>query len=360
MPPQLLVGTSKGLVAVEQEHNQWKIVDVQFEGLSVSMLYVDERNGRWWAGLSHRHWGEKLHFSNDKGKTWQEASTPSFKNYFLRPDQPATLKKMWTLQHAGVDKPNCLWLGTEPGGLFFSSDDGQSWKLSENLWNHPSRLDDKQWFGAGKDFPFIHSIVVDPRDSDHVYIGVSCAGIFETRNGGKNWQAKNKGLVAAYLPNPHAESGHDPHKILLCPANPDVIWQQNHCGIFRTIDGGENWENVSGQNGFPSYGFALAIDEQDTETAWVIPAQSDAMRIPVDLKLTVCKTVDGGKNWISVSESLPDKFSFDLVLRHAFVKHGNILAFGSNNGNLYLSSNGGENWISLSQNLSTVNCLIFP
>jgi len=357
MALQLLVGTSKGLVILKEKHNQWNIVQVQFEGLSVSTLYVDERNDTWWVGLSHRHWGEKLHCSTDKGRTWQLATTPSFKNYFYRPGQLATLKKMWTLQHAGKDKPNCLWLGTEPGGLFFSNDNGLSWKLSESLWNHPSRLDDKQWFGAGKDFPFIHSIVVDPRDSNHVYVGVSCAGIFETIDGGKNWRAINKGLVAAYLPNPNAELGHDPHKILLCPSKPDVIWQQNHCGIFRTMDGGENWDNISGQNGFPNYGFALAIDEQDPETAWVIPAQSDEMRVPVDLELTVCKTVDGGKNWTSVSDGLPDKFSFDLVLRHAFVKHGRKLAFGSNNGNFYLSDAQNETWKCVAQNLASVNCI---
>lgn len=359
MPYKLLVGTSKGLVILREGKGLWNISDVQFEGLSVSLLFIDERTGMWWAGISHRHWGEKLHFSSDEGKTWEETSVPSYKNYFYRSGHQASLKKLWVMQHAGANKPNCLWLGTEPGGLFFSFNNGKSWNLVESLWNHPSRLDRQQWFGAGKDFPFIHSIEVDPGDSNHVYIAVSCAGVFETKDGGASWQAKNKGLVAAYLPKPDAEVGHDPHRMLLCKANPNVIWQQNHCGIFRTENGGENWKIVSGENGFPHYGFALAIDEKDSEAAWVIPAQSDEIRIPIELKLKVCKTSNGGKTWVSALVQPLDLRSFDLVLRHAFTKQGSRMAFGSNNGNLYLSEKNWENWRVVSQNLSTVNCLLF-
>jgi hypothetical protein len=353
----LLVGTSKGLIIFTSNNEDWKINSVQFEGLPVSLVYVDERSNTWWVGLSHRHWGEKLHFSKDNGKTWTEAPVPNFNNYFYRPSKPASLKKIWVMQQAGYDKPECLWLGTEPGGLFYSDNNGNSWQLNESLWDHPSRLDDNQWFGAGKDFPFIHSIIMDPRNSNHLYIGVSCAGVFETKDGGKNWQAKNNGLLAAYLPNPQAEVGHDPHRILMCPTDPSIIWQQNHCGIFRTTNGGESWDDVSGKNGFPKYGFALAIDENDSNTAWVVPAQSDEMRIPVGLKLAVCKTTDAGKNWVPINSGLPSSYTFDLALRHAFIKYDQNLAFGTNNGNLYLSANRGESWKTISQNLASVNCL---
>jgi hypothetical protein len=263
------------------------------------------------------------------------------------------------MQHAGHDQPECLWLGTEPGGLFFSSDNGKSFQLVESLWNHPSRLDDSQWFGAGKDYPFIHSIVVDPRDSRHVYVGVSCAGIFETRDNGKSWHSKNNGLIAAYLPNPKPDVGHDPHRILICPSNPDVLWQQNHCGIFRTLNGGETWHEVSGQKGFPKYGFALAIDEVNSESAWVIPAQSDEKRIPIDLKLAVCQTIDGGKNWNSITMGLPASFSFEIALRHGFVKKGDLMAFGTNNGNLYISFDNGQLWKGVTTSLANVNYLVW-
>lgn len=355
---KLLSATSKGLVVFTNENEGWNITGVHFTGLPVSMAYVDERENTWWVGISHRHWGEKLHYSNDEGKTWKEAGVPSYKNYYYRPEKPATLKKLWVMQHAGVDRPGCLWLGTEPGGLFFSNDHGKSWQLIECLWNHPSRLDDHQWFGAGKDHPFIHSIVIDPGNSAILYVGVSCAGVFKTTDGGKTWQTKNKGLVATYLPNPNAEVGHDPHRLLLCASHPNVIWQQNHCGIFRTIDGGENWNDVSGKNGFPFYGFALAIDDHNPETAWVIPAQSDEARIPHNLTLCVCQTSDGGNNWITLKNGLPSFYSFDLVLRHAFTHHDNILAFGTNNGNLFCSMDKGKSWHLLTQHLATIYSLL--
>jgi hypothetical protein len=353
----LLIGTSKGLVVAEVANETFVMKSVHFQGMPVSMIYVDDRTNTWWAGLSHRHWGEKLHFSDDEGKTWHEAGLPSYANKFYKPGKPAVLKKIWIMQHAGHDRPGCLWVGTEPGGLFYSFDNGKSFQLTESLWAHPSRLDDSQWFGAGKDYPFIHTIVVDPRDSSHVYVAVSCAGVFETRDNGKTWLAKNKGLIAAYLPNPKPEVGHDPHRMLQCQSNPDVIWQQNHCGIFRTVDAGESWNDVSGQHGFPKYGFALAIDENDPDCAWVIPAQSDERRIPVDLKLTVCSTTDGGKSWRSNNEGLPTSFAFDLVLRQGFVRHGTTMAFGTNNGNLFLSKNDGQSWHQASANLASVHCL---
>lgn len=353
----ILAGTSKGLVEFQIEKTSCKISRVHFTGFPVSMVYVDERTDTWWVGLSHRHWGEKLHYSIDRGKTWQTVVTPSFHGYDYRPGQPATLKKLWVMQHAGVDRPNSLWLGTEPGGLFYSEDNGKSFHLNESLWNDPSRLDDSKWFGTGKDFPFIHSILIDPRNSNHLYLGISCAGVFETIDGGNNWSPKNNGLITSYLPKATPEIGHDPHQMLLCHSNPDVIWQQNHCGIFRTTDGGKHWKNISGANGWPSYGFALTIDHSNPEIAWVIPAESDEARLPVDLKLQVCKTTNGGENWTSASNGLPQENTFDLVLRHAFVKQQHLMAFGTTNGNLYHSPNDGESWSVASQNLAPINSM---
>lgn len=355
----LLVGTSKGLVVYQLEKKEWVVLGVHFEGLPVSMVYVDERTRAWWVGVSHRHWGEKLHYSRNEGTTWQEAAIPSYKGYDYKPGKPATLKKIWVIAHAGPDRPGELWAGTEPGGLFYSRDEGNSWEIVESLWNHPSRTNENQWFGAGKDYPFIHSIVVDPSNSNHVYVGISCAGIFETTDGGLSWQPRNKGLKAAYLPNPTADMGHDPHRVLMCRSNPKIIWQQNHCGIFRTIDGGAYWKDVSGAGGFPCYGFALAIDDNNTGLAWVIPAQSDENRIPVNLKLVVSRTEDGGKSWNSIDKGLPHSLAFDLVLRHGLVQKDGVLAFGTTNGNLYVSQDSGRSWQSVAQNLAAVNGLAF-
>lgn len=353
----LLAGTSKGLVVLEVRNNTAKISEVFFTGLPVSMLYVDERSNTWWVSLSHRHWGEKLHYSNDRGKTWQIAGLPSYHGFDYRPNIPASLKRIWVMQHAGIDKHDCLWVGTEPGGLFFSEDAGKTFQLNTALWEHPSRQDDKQWSGTSKDFPFIHSILIDPRNSNIMCIGISCAGVFKSTDGGQSWKPSNNGLVAAYLPKDTPMVGHDPHQVIQCRSNPDVIWQQNHCGIFRSIDSGESWIDVSGQNGIPSYGFALAIDHSNADKAWVIPVKADDCRVPDQLKLEVYKTEDGGSSWASSSFGLPSENAFDIVLRHAFIKHKNFLAFGTNNGNLYGSFDNGNSWKIFSQNLAQIHTL---
>lgn len=359
MKPHLLVGTSKGLVVFQPASHGWGTPSVHFEGLPVSMVFDDHRTSTWWVSLSHRHWGEKLHRSADQGKTWEDVEVPQFGGRLFQPGTTASLKKIWVMQGGGQHHQDRLWLGTEPGGLFLSENNGNSFELVESLWSHPSRMDPNQWFGAGKDFPFIHSIEVDPLNDDHVYIAVSCAGVFETLDGGKNWHPCNKGLIAAYLPKPHPEVGHDPHRMLICKQNPSAIWQQNHCGIFRTTDAGKEWKLVSGTHGFPHYGFALAISHSNPDEAWVIPAQSDERRIPVDLRLQVCHTTDAGKHWTTLNMGLPPTPNFDLVLRHGFSKMGDCMAFGTNNGNLYTSTDRGANWQTVSHHLAPVQTVVF-
>ncbi len=357
---KILVGTSKGMIVFSRGKQSWSISAVHFKGMPVTCVYVDERTNTWWAGLAHRHWGQKLAYSTDEGKNWQQVAPPIYpQEAKLSSGKSAVLKKIWTIQQAGKDRPGALWIGTEPGGLFYTENNGKDFHLVENLWNHPSRKDSNQWFGAGRDHPFLHSIVVDPRDSQHVYIAVSCAGVFETKDGGQTWQPFNKGLIAAYLPNPNVEIGHDPHLVLACESEPDVLWQQNHCGIFRSTNGGEAWENVSDKNGIAHYGFALAIDRQNANRAWVIPAISDEERIAHNLALCVCRTEDGGRSWETLRNGLPQDYCFDIVFRHSLSINNEKLVFGTTTGNVYLSEDYGENWNCLSHHLARVESIVF-
>lgn len=352
----ILAGTSKGLVVFWMDRTSVAKTEVHFRGFPVSMIFVDDETQTWWVALSHKHWGEKLHFSSDLGKNWQSAGLPTFTGFEYKQGVAASLKKIWVMQRANKN-PNHFWLGTEPGGLFFSDDGGRTFHLNESLWNHPSRLDENQWFGTGKDYPFLHSILIDPRDSNHIYVGVSCAGVFETVDGGKSWAPRNNGLIAAYLPKTTPEVGHDPHQMLMCQSNPDVIWQQNHCGIFRTVNGGKEWKQISDATRVPHYGFALAIDDTNPNVAWVIPAESDEARVPVNLKLQVCQTTDAGESWQSLSKGLPQENSFDLVLRHGFVRKAGLMTFGTTNGNLYCSFDDGSSWVMLSNSLAPESVL---
>ena len=355
---EILVGTGKGLLVLEKKQ-YWAIKEVHFLGFPVAFLFVDERTDTWWVGLAHRHWGPKLHRSLNRGKVWQEMPLPKYPaDTEVQSGKKAVMKKMWCMQQAGVDRPGGLWLGTEPGGLFYSEDNGENFELVRSLWGHPSRRNPMQWFGAGRDYPFIHSIVVDPKDSTHIYIAISCAGVFETKDGGHTWTPCNQGLIAAYLPNPTVEVGHDPHLLLQSHLDTKVLWQQNHCGVFRTTNGGQQWEDISDREGLADYGFALAIDPKSTERAWVIPAISDEMRVAKDLALVVSYTDDGGQHWQAQRNGLPQSYCFDIVFRHSLVYKSGLLAFGTNNGNIYLSENEGENWQQVAHNLPRVDTVL--
>ena len=351
----VFVATVKGLMQYRITATAHEAVALHFKGFSVNLFFIDPRNNRWWAGVSHKHWGQKLHYSDDQGGTWHQSPLPRYDGRLLPNGKTAKLRQVWCLQHGGVQRPEVLWMGTDPGGLFKSTDGGSSFQLVESLWNHPSRSDLTQWFGAGSDHPFIHSIEVDPRDSDHVYIAVSCAGIFETRDGGNTWVPKNNGLKAAYLPNPQAEVGHDPHSMKIHPKYPDIIWQQNHCGIYYSKDQGNHWIDVSDASGMPYYGFGLAIDEENPALAWVAPVESDENRIAPDLRLQILKTVDFGSTWADDSEGLPSVYCFDIVLRHAMARKKGIFIIGTTNGNVYFRRSENEPWREMSRFLTKVN-----
>lgn len=348
----LLLGTRKGLITYHRENDSWKHHSTHFLGIPVSLTLVDERTDTWWACLDHGHWGCKLHRSSDQGTTWQEIEAPKFdEGMEIKEGVPAAVKYLWAFAHGGEDKPGVLYLGTDPGALFRSDDNGDSWQLVESLWNHPSR---EKWFGGGRDNPGIHSIVADPRNSDHLYIAVSCAGVFESYDAGETWKSANKGLKADFLPDPNSEIGQDPHILVACPSNPDVLWQQNHCGIFVTADGAENWKEVSQENGPANFGFAVAVKEDNPDQAWVVPGISDEIRVAVDQALAVCRTDDGGKTWKEQRNGLPQENCFDIVYRHCLAIDDDSLVFGTTTGNVYYSNNLGENWQLLSSDLPMV------
>ncbi len=339
----LLLGTRKGFISYRHHNNRWEVENLSFEGVPVSIAYADARTGTWWAALDHGHWGVKLHRSKDRGKHWEEVAAPSYpEGEEIKEGVKAVTRYIWSIAQGGSQFPSRLWVGTDPGGLFMSADAGDHFELVRPLWEHPSRK--PFWMGGGRDLPGIHSIVVDPRNESHLYIGISCAGVFETQDSGVNWQSRNKGLRADFLPDPYAEFGHDPHILVAAPSDPDHLWQQNHCGIFYSRDGGKQWEDVSQPEGPARFGFALAVAEDNPEQAWVCPANSDTTRTAIKGALCICRTDDGGKTWKNLHKGLPQKDCFDIVYRHALAASGDSLVFGTTTGNLFFSPDRGESW----------------
>jgi photosystem II stability/assembly factor-like uncharacterized protein len=381
MSDRIILGTRKGTIFVDKVGGRWKITNVAHAGVPISYAARDPRDGTIWAALDHGHWGCKLARSRDGGKTWEEAAQIKYPEGAKYIDgyegegdakkakiKDATLGKIWCLAFGGADQPGRIYAGTIPGGLFVSNDGGDTWKLNMPLWNHESRGGDLSkgapksqsfWFGGGATVdgdsaPGIHSVVVDPRNSKRILVGVSCAGVLESTDDGKTWTGRNKGLKATFLPNPDAEWGHDPHHLNISVANPDHVWQQNHCGVFYSDNGAKSWREVSKPENGVHFGFPVAVDENDGRQAWLVPGKSDQARMTIDGALFVAHTKDGGHTWQQQREGLPQERAHDVVYRHAFDKSGDSLALGSTTGNVYISDNRGEAWGTLSNNLPPV------
>lgn len=359
---EFLVSTRKGLFSVAKRDGEWRITGSHFLGDRVSLTCVDRRDGTRYAALDHGHFGVKLHRSDNNGDSWTEIACPAFppkpeglsdKDGMGR-EIPWAVKLIWSLAPGGDDEPGALWCGTIPGALFRSTDRGDSWTLVESLWQHPDR---NMWFGGGYDWPGIHSICVDPRDSRRVLAGVSCGGVWRTEDSGETWSVCAKGMRADFMPPEQQgdERTQDPHRVVQCAAHPDRLWTQHHCGIYRSDDDSRTWEEITDVS--PStFGFAVAVHPGDPDTAWFIPAIKDEHRIPVDGKLVVTRTRDGGNSFEALREGLPQEHAYDLVFRHALDvdSTGNLLAFGSTTGSLWVSEDGGDHWQTVSNNLPPI------
>ena len=367
MAQRLLAGTRKGLFILERNGGGWAIERAALLGDPVSMVLSD-RNGGIHAAQDLGHFGVKIKRSDDGGASWADAPVPVYPE---KPEDvedvdpirgtpiPWSLKLIWALEQGHESRPGELWCGTIPGGLFRSADGGDSWELIDSLWQHPGR---KQWMGGGADLPGIHSILADPRDADTIRIGVSCGGLWTTRDAGKIWEVEGVGMRAEYAPPEFAlePNGQDAHRLAQCRAAPDTIWIQHHNGIFKSTDSGATCSELVDVE--PSvFGFAVVVHPDDPDRAWFVPGIKDEARYPVDGALLVNRTSDGGKTFEPLRNGLPQEHAYDLVYRHGLDidAAGDTLAFGSTTGNLWISENQGDDWTQVSATLPPVYCVRF-
>ena len=345
----VLLGTRKGLFLVEGDdaRREWELEGPFLTGWSVFHAVLDTRDGTIHAATNHEVYGATVHRSSDRGATWTRSEELG-----LPEESGLTLEKTWHVEPGRPGEDGRLWLGAAPGVLFRTDDGGESWAPVEAILRHETR---DRWFpGAGG--MCCHSVQLDPDDPQRMYVGISAAGVFRTDDGGETWTPANKGTAADFLPEPWVEVGQCVHKLLLHPGRAGRLWQQNHCGVYRSDDRGGSWERLEG-NGLPSgFGFPLALDHRDPDAAFVIPEEGAENRVTCDGRLGVYRTHDGGASWDLLTEGLPAP-AWGAVMREGFSADRLDppgIYLGTQSGSLFVSPDAGESWIEAASQLPPV------
>ncbi len=354
----LMVGTMKGafLLRADGSRKDWEVGGPYFPGKAIYAFAYDSRQGRTrlWAAVNSSFWGSYLSSSDDFGATWSEPET-----YHIKfPEEAETsLKQIWQIVPGHPDEPDTLYCGVEPAALFKSTDAGATWSLEKGLFDHPHRT---QWQPGGGGL-CLHTVLPDPVDSQRMHIAISTGGVYRTDDGGANWQARNSGVRAQFLPagQQYPEFGQCVHKIVGHPSNPRRLFLQNHWGLYRSDDGGDSWTDIA--NGVPSdFGFAMEIDQNDPDTVFIVPLESDEFRCTPEAKLRVYRTRNAGESWEPLSEGLPQENAFETVLRDGMTgdKADPMgLYFGTRSGKLFASNDTGETWQTIEEGLPPVACV---
>ncbi len=353
----ILLGTKKGLLLLESdaERRHWHLRGPFCDAWPINYAMGDPRTGTIYAAGGNAWFGPAVWRSNDLGASW----THSSEGLTYGEGEPA-VTSAWSLAASN----GTLYAGVEPAGLFRSEDAGQTWQHVAALRDHPSR---PKWMpGAGG--LILHAIVPHPQDHNQAWIAISAAGVFHTKDGGASWTPRNSGTRCDFNP-PEArypEVGQCVHGLAMAAGQPARLYQQNHCGMYRSDDGGLSWSSI--EHGLPSdFGFPALAHPRDPETFYLVPLNGAlAGRYVPDAKAAVWRTRDGGRTWHDLRAGLPQENAFFGVLRQALAADTLDPAgvyFGTSTGSLYGSADEGETWSCIAEHLppiSSVETLVLP
>ena len=120
----------------------------------------------------------------------------------------------------------------------------------------------------------IHSVLPDPTDPAHVTVAMSTGGVYRTYDRGETWNPANAGIKVSFAPDPLPEFGQCVHKIAAHPDAPNRMFAQNHGGVYRSDNGGDQWTSIA--DGLPSdFGFPIVVHPRKPETVFVFPLSAD-------------------------------------------------------------------------------------
>ena len=358
----LFLGTRKGawILTADAERRVWSVDGPHFLGHIIQHAVLDPRDGRTLllaAGTGHL--GPTLFRTTDFGATWSEASRPPA---FPTGERLArSLRKVFWLTPGHADEPGVWYAGGSPQGLFRSEDGGDTWAPFDGWNDHPMWETWSEYPEENTpDGSMLHSVIVDPRDPAHLYLGLSAGGVFESTDGGKDWSTLNQDVEAVFLPEPDADYGHDPHCVRLHPADPDRLYQQNHCGICRLDRPGTAWERI-GDNmptAVGDIGFPVELHPRDPDTAWVFPMDGTDVwpRTSPGGRPAAYVTRDAGATWARQDDGLPDQGWFTVKRQAMTTDDGDPVGvyFGTTSGEVWASPDEGASWAPILEHLPEI------
>ncbi|OGT82072.1 MAG: glycosyl hydrolase [Gammaproteobacteria bacterium RIFCSPLOWO2_02_FULL_61_13] len=361
----ILVATRKGawLFHGDSARKTWRADGPHFLGHIINHIMLDPRDGRTLlAAVKTGHLGPTIFRSPDRGRNWKEATRPPA---FARAGDGApgrAVNHTFWLTPGHASEPDVWYAGTSPQGLFRSADGGMSWNPFSYI-NDDTQF--RAWMGTVQDGtpdgPKLHSIIVDPRDPDHLYFAMSGGGVHESVDGGRTFTPLVQGMHVVEGFEATNLAFHDPHCIRLCPSNPDRLYQQNHCGIYRLDRPSRQWVRI-GMNmpkQIGDIGFPLALHPRNADTAWVFPMDGSMVwpRTSPGGKPAVYMTRNGGRRWQRQDAGMPAREAWWTVKRQAMAADSGDpvgLYFGTTSGELWGSRSEGTRWHCIARHLPEI------
>ena len=381
---RVLVGTKKGafILSADGKREKWEVSGPHFAGWEIYHLKgspVDPN--RIYCSQTSGWFGQIIQRSDDGGKTWFQPGTPpgetktpdgmpkgesnkfsydvsketgkplTTHQWYDGTQHPWEFKRVWHLEPSYTD-PNLVYAGVEDAAIFRSTDGGQNWHELSGLRGHGTG---PQWQpGAGG--MCLHTIILDRKNPNRIYIAISAAGAFRSDDAGKTWKPINQGLVSQFIPDPNAEVGHCVHHVAMHPSKPDTLFMQKHWDVMRSDNAGDRWHEVSG-NLPTDFGFVIDVHAHEPETIYVAPIKSDGEHFVPEGKLRIYRSKSGGNEWEALTKGLPQSDCYVNILRDAMAVDSLDscgVYFGTTGGQVYASSNAGDSWAPIVRDLPAV------